>query len=256
MNFDKNNNMYNDKTNEQKFDFDTPSDADFDNNIPSEFATDLTIPETSMPTPDDFIPSPSEYSVSQNDNDETAATRDDFNVPVGMYDSDYGDEETVLDDYDIEAAEDYDARDGYYKYATEDYDVEHTDPSDETAATNDDWYTTADGGKTPAQARCELDDYEIISDVLGSEKQIVKLYSTALCEASEEPFRNLLKGNLDDAAADQYKAFKFMEERGMYQTEQATEQKISQAKQQFSPLCENSCVCKGCNCDNDCDCDN
>ena len=133
------------------------------------------------------------------------------------------------------------ASDAYGNF-DEEYAIESVDPADEQAATDDgNWYTTDNCGQTPAQERCSLDDYEIISDVLGSEKQIVKLYSTALCEAAEEPFRNIIKENLDEAAADQYKAFEFMQARGMYQTEQATEQDITKAKEQFTPLCNNCC---------------
>lgn len=113
------------------------------------------------------------------------------------------------------------------------------DPSDETAATSDELYTT-----TLAQQRCALDDYEIISDVLGGEKQLVKLYSTALCEASEENLRDIIRENLVECAADQYSTFEYMEKRGMYPTEQADESAITQAKQQFGPLCH----C--CNCEN------
>lgn len=118
------------------------------------------------------------------------------------------------------------------------------DASDEQAATIDEWYTT---DKPSARERCQLDDYEIIADVLGSEKQLVKLYSTALCEASEEPFRNIIRDNLDSAAQDQYKTFEYMQKRGMYPTEQAAELDINKAKQQFTPLCGGTkCSCNPC----------
>lgn len=116
------------------------------------------------------------------------------------------------------------------------------DPSDETAATNDELYTT-----TSAQERCSLDDYEIISDVLGSEKQLVKLYSSALCESAEEPLRDVIRANLVECAKDQYATFEFMEKRGMYSVKQADQKEILQAKQQFGPLC---------NCNTECGCDN
>ncbi len=105
-------------------------------------------------------------------------------------------------------------------------------PEDETAATCDD--PTCD-----ARSRCALDDYEIISDVLGCEKQLVKLYSTALCESAEEPLRDIFRENLIEAAADQYSTFEYMQKRGMYKTEPATEEKVTEAKQQFRPLCDN-----------------
>ncbi len=106
------------------------------------------------------------------------------------------------------------------------------DPSDESAATSDELYTTV-----TARERCALDDYEIISDVLGGEKQLVKLYSTALCESAEEPLRDIIRENLMECAKDQYATFEYMEKRGLYPVEQADEEKIIQAKQQFGPLC-------------------
>ncbi len=113
------------------------------------------------------------------------------------------------------------------------------DPSDETAATCDDnCGVDCACGTTYAQKKCALDDYEIISDVLGCEKQLVKLYSTALCESAEEPLRDVIRENLTECAADQYATFEYMQKRGMYKTEQADEEKILQAKQHFTPLCD------------------
>lgn len=120
------------------------------------------------------------------------------------------------------------------------FDSENTSPDDETAATIDEYYTTQ---SESAEERCRLDDYEIISDVLGSEKQLVKLYSTALCESAEEPLRNLIRDNLFECADDQYATFEFMQKRGMYPTEEAPQEKIDKAKQQFTPLCNDGCCC-------------
>ncbi|MCM1367206.1 MAG: spore coat protein [Roseburia sp.] len=139
------------------------------------------------------------------------------------YDASYGSAD------DAETGSDCDC--GYE--VTEDLADSDMSSDDETAATCDDLYTT-----TRAQAECALDDYEIISDVLGAEKQLVKLYSTALCEASEENFRNVLRDNLTECAADQYSTFEFMEKRGMYPTSEASEEDVLKAKQQFSPLCD------------------
>lgn len=101
---------------------------------------------------------------------------------------------------------------------------------DETAACDDRTFS--------AQEKCSLDDYEIISDVLGGEKQLVKLYSTALCESSEEPLRNLIKENLMECANDQYATFEYMEKRGLYPTDEAPEEQIVEAKRLFAPLCK------------------
>ena len=116
------------------------------------------------------------------------------------------------------------------------YNDAYTSPDDETAATIDEYYTTSS-----AEERCRLDDYEIISDVLGSEKQLVKLYSTALCESAEEPLRNIIRDNLYECANDQFATFEYMQKRGMYPTEEAPQETIDKAKQQFTPLCDNGC---------------
>lgn len=134
--------------------------------------------------------------------------------------------------------------DGSYGGANEYGDTVEYDPNGETAATCD--YTCGCNDTTEAQKRCSLDDYEIISDVLGSEKQLVKLYSTALCESAEEPLRNIIKENLIECAKDQYETFEYMSTRGLYKTEQADESKINEAKKQFtSVVWDNDCNC-GC----------
>lgn len=144
-------------------------------------------------------------------------------------------------------------------------DCEHADdniiPQDETAATCDENSTInynddCNCGCTPnrsvdtcdcieptayAQEKCKLDDYEIASDILGDEKELVKLYSTALCESSEERLRNVIKNNLVEVAEDQYAVFEYMYSRGMYPTKQATSDKILKAKQTFCPLCDRCC---------------
>lgn len=230
-----------DKSYDNNFDCD-PMDCNYTNpsEIPYDDRTEVATDNvTEMPV------APEEYTfpASSNATEREQAATDDY---TNNFDDAYGNEtvDEYCDRYEIEQ-NDYDtetATDDAYDNFDEEYAIESVDPADEQAATDDgNWYTTDNCGQTPAQERCSLDDYEIISDVLGSEKQIVKLYSTALCEAAEEPFRNIIKENLDEAAADQYKAFEFMQARGMYQTEQASEQDITKAKEQFTPLCNNCC---------------
>lgn len=139
--------------------------------------------------------------------------------------TDNSDEITETRENELDFDNDYDT-----EIAT-DFDEEMPSPDDELAATRDCDPTIW------AQQKCSLDDYEIISDVLGSEKQLVKLYSTALCESAEEPLRDVIRDNLIECAADQYSTFEYMQKRGMYPTEQAPVEKIEQAKQQFTPLC-------------------
>ncbi len=84
-----------------------------------------------------------------------------------------------------------------------------------------------------AQDNCKLSDKEIISDVLGSHKALIKLYGTALCETSCPKLRSLIDNQLSECAEDQYDAFLYMNERGLYPTDTAPMPKINQAKKKF-----------------------
>ncbi len=220
---------------------------------------------SSMSSSDDTSDSTEEYSVdtvetttntgSVADSDTDSEAADDFGVDESTTDETAATDLGTSDDgttgdtdlsnlYEVADAQDsadsetsdssYDTK-SYRWSDSENADETAVDPSDETAATCD---SDCDCGTTYAQKKCSLDDYEIISDVLGCEKQLVKLYSTALCESSEEPLRDIIKENLIEAAADQFATFEYMEKRGMYETEQADEQKVLQAKEQFCPLCD------------------
>lgn len=90
-----------------------------------------------------------------------------------------------------------------------------------------------------AQDVCKLSDQEIISDVLGSHKALIKLYGTALCETSCPKLRCLIDNQLSECAEDQFDAFLYMHERGLYPTDSAPMPKINQAKKKFC-ACEKS----------------
>ena len=217
--------------------------ADNNYDVSEEYADDFIVE-----TAEEFENSPEEFVYGANNNspeDEQAATIEEEYTYLTTDDVDNNNKNNDVNEYYENARPSaYDTESANEFEDEADYDAS-TVPSEEQAATIDEWYTT---DRPSARERCRLDDYEIISDVLGSEKQLVKLYSTALCEASEEPFRNIIRENLDSAAADQYKTFEFMQKRGMYPTEQAAEQDVTQAKQQFTPLCQNNCSCNNCGC--------
>lgn len=84
-----------------------------------------------------------------------------------------------------------------------------------------------------AQDVCKLSDKEIISDVLGSHKALIKLYGTALCETSCPKLRSLIDNQLSECAEDQFDAFLYMHERGLYPTDAAPMPKINQAKKKY-----------------------
>lgn len=245
---------------------DTETSAEF-TSVPDEFGNNSA--ETAEDGMPEYVNAPEQANshsggVSSKNGSETATDNSDVNgffnapgiiAPLGKNETtDPVDRSTDLsglydeptDTYDTESASDNDCGCGdgcgcgsgkhgcgcgSDSETAEDYEITGS-PEDETAA-------TCDNQTTDARCRCALDDYEIISDVLGSEKQLVKLYSTALCESAEEPLRDIFKENLIEAAADQYSTFEYMQKRGMYPTEPAPEDKVTQAKQQFRPLCDN-----------------
>lgn len=180
----------------------------------------------------------SSFGVDSAEQDEQAAARDADTDIGGLYE--------ISESYDSTDA------DGADETQTQSDVADPSDgngicvnPEDETAATCDDCNCTEsdncgewDCRTAKAQAECSLDDYEIISDVLGGEKQLVKLYSTALCESTEDTLRDVIRANLTEAAKDQYETFEYMQKRGLYPTEEADEQEIWQAKQQFGKLCK------------------
>ncbi len=85
-----------------------------------------------------------------------------------------------------------------------------------------------------AQDVCKLSDKEIIADVLGCQKSLIKLYGTALCETSCPELRSLIDNQLSECAEDQFDAFLYMHERGLYPTDSAPMPKINQAKKKYS----------------------
>lgn len=86
-----------------------------------------------------------------------------------------------------------------------------------------------------AQENCTLTDFDIASDVLGSQKALIKLYSTALCEIDCKGLRSIVSTKMNEAAEDQLDVFLYMNERGMYKTEPAPLQKVKEARQKYSP---------------------
>ncbi len=229
-----------------KFDCD-PADC---NDAESAADYNVTEDETDYEVTEDGINTENKQSHNSEQSDDYGATYSvDPSYGVDKLDTESG-AETNLDalyveesDFDTETEGDgYGSHGGVCENPSTTEINETVDPSDETAATCDcDFDPT-----TKAQKHCSLDDYEIISDVLGAEKQLVKLYSTALCESAEEPLRDIFRENLIECAKDQYETFEYMSTRGLYKTEQADDNKILEAKQKFCPIdCGDDCDC-GC----------
>lgn len=90
-----------------------------------------------------------------------------------------------------------------------------------------------------AQECCALTDFDIASDVLSTQKGLIKLYGTALCEVASEDLRTIVSQKMTECADDQFDAFLYMNERGMYKTEPAPVSKIKQACDKFGKSMKN-----------------
>lgn len=81
---------------------------------------------------------------------------------------------------------------------------------------------------------CQLKDFDIASDILGGQKALIKLYGTALCETDCVKLRNIINSQLSEVATDQFDTFSYMNQRGMYPTEQSPASKVKQAVNQYT----------------------
>lgn len=86
------------------------------------------------------------------------------------------------------------------------------------------------------KAKAQLDDKSMLNDMLNTEKQLVGVYASFLCECAAPDARQIFSGNLNQTAQDQYQTFKLMQQKGWYQLEQAEAQKINQARQALSQV--------------------
>ena len=77
-------------------------------------------------------------------------------------------------------------------------------------------------------------DREIMMDVLTSQKEITTLYNISANEGASNALKSEFMSILSDEHQIQMDIFNEMSKRGWYQTEQAPQQKIDQAKEQFS----------------------
>ena len=79
-----------------------------------------------------------------------------------------------------------------------------------------------------------LSEKDVLTDVLTGEKDLVKLYSSSLTEASGKDVRKTLKANMSETAEDQYCIFSTMKEKGYYQPKPAEKAMIDEKIDSFS----------------------
>ena len=79
-----------------------------------------------------------------------------------------------------------------------------------------------------------LSEKEILEDVLASQKQMTSLYNTYANECASPTVRDTFMGILNDEHMMQADVFSEMQKRSWYQTTPASQEKISQAKKEYS----------------------
>jgi len=87
-----------------------------------------------------------------------------------------------------------------------------------------------------AMGKAQLGDKDMLNDILNTEKQLVSVYASFLCECADMDGRQVFAGNLNQTAQDQYATFQLMQQKGWYQTEQAQKQKVDQARQTLTQM--------------------
>ena len=83
------------------------------------------------------------------------------------------------------------------------------------------------------KAEITLNEKDSIQDMLNLEKQMVKLYATAITEGCSKGFRDCVQENLNESVCDQMDVFAMMTECGYYRVESAPEQTLQEQKQKF-----------------------
>ncbi|MDR2515683.1 MAG: spore coat protein [Christensenellaceae bacterium] len=86
------------------------------------------------------------------------------------------------------------------------------------------------------QNQAQMSDKTMLTDMLGTEKRLVGLYATFLCECASEDLRQLFQSTLNSTSQDQHQTFCQMQQRGWYNIENAEAQKVNQARQELTQL--------------------
>lgn len=74
------------------------------------------------------------------------------------------------------------------------------------------------------KAEVTLNEKDAVCDMLALEKQIVKVYASALTEGVSKGFRSLAEKHLSESAKSQLKTFFMLTERGYDKVESASEE--------------------------------
>lgn len=81
-----------------------------------------------------------------------------------------------------------------------------------------------------------MTEKELLTDLLNTEKQLVKEYATNITEASCANLRQVLVNNLWECSQDQYSVFDQMRQHNMYKVKDAPDNDVQTAKQSVQQL--------------------
>ena len=82
----------------------------------------------------------------------------------------------------------------------------------------------------------QLSEQDMMNDLLTMEKQITSAYNTGITEASCQNLRQTLTTNLVETQQLQYTIFDTMKKKGWYQTKDAQDQDVNNAKNKFTNM--------------------
>lgn len=86
------------------------------------------------------------------------------------------------------------------------------------------------------KAQTTLNEKDSLQDLLNAEKNLVKIYSTAITEGCSDGFRSVVMDNWQDSVSDQMDVFLQMTELGYYQVESAPEETLKEQRQKFCQI--------------------
>lgn len=75
-----------------------------------------------------------------------------------------------------------------------------------------------------------MNEKEMMFDLLATEKQVITAYSTGITETSCKNLRNTLVNNFKNVEDLQFRVFDSMKQKGWYQTKDAPDNDVTQAK--------------------------
>ncbi len=84
------------------------------------------------------------------------------------------------------------------------------------------------------KADITLNEKDSLQDMLNLEKNLVKIYATAITEGVSNGFRTVIKDNWLDATHDQLDVFMQMCEHDYYRVEAAGEEQLKEQKEKFT----------------------